>query len=166
MLGLRGMYRQRTKLKRGPGVDPDNLPIPGFSQPLLHRSGCIDRHILTQCSQRRERKVISMRMGDEHRIEIRQGLECDPGRRDSAQESGERRIEVRIGENALPSDFQQQRRMTDIRDTEALRGTRSATRASRGERACVYARFGTGAVFARSFAISHCCGSAAMFCTA
>lgn len=166
MLGFGGMYRQRAKLKRGPGIDPDNLPVPGLSQPLLHGPGCIDRHVLTQCSQRREREVIGMRMGDEHRIEIGQGIERNPGWADSPQESGERRIEVRIGENALPSDFEQQCRMADIRDTEALRGTRSATRARRGERACVYARLGTGAVFARSFAISHCCGSAAMFCTA
>ena len=164
----RCMYRQRAELHGGTGVDPGRLAVARAPQPFTHGSRCVDRNTPGKRRQRREREMVRMGVRDEDRVEIGERVERNPRWTYPSQESGKRWIEVRVGEDALATDLEKERRVTDVRHTHPLDGARfsAAYVVGRGDVAVgAWVRPGTGATFARSFAINHCWGRAAMFCT-
>ena len=67
--------------------------------------------------------MIRVCMCYQHRIEARELVDRNPGGSDSLQNSRKCGIEVWIGENPLATDLQQQRRMPDVGDPNAVRRT-------------------------------------------
>ena len=108
------------------------LPVPGFVQPSLHWSRCVDWDVLGQRSQARERQVVGMCVRHQHRIESWQTLERDPGWAHALQESCQCWVEVRIRQDPCPIKLDEQRRVPDVRDPVArwitlLRDAREAS---------------------------------------
>ena len=161
---LRGrpVNAQRPELEDVTGVDGFGLLESGTSKPLSHRPRCKDRDALWERGKGRERKMVGVRMRHEHRIEHGKFFDRNPWWRHTLQDTGERRIEIRIREDALSADLEQQGRVPDIGDPNTFRGT-DIRICTAGFLPLRQVRFGSEAAFARSFAISHCCGSAAIF---
>lgn len=166
VLGRCRMNRQCAKLDRVTRIDPDGLVVACRAEPRLNGARGVDRNAFRERRQGREREMVRVGVRDENRVEIGKRVERDSWRTHAAQKSGERWIEVRIGEDPLATDFEQERRVTDVRHAQPLDGTGARAYVGRGDVVGgAAARPETGVTLARSFAISHCWGSAAMFCT-
>src|SRR5215207_8882902 len=69
------------------------------AQPARHRGWCIERDVPRKAVQRIEREVVGVRVGEQDRVEYRQGIERDPRSGDPRKEATEMRIEVWVGED-------------------------------------------------------------------
>ncbi len=143
------------------------MPIPTTRKPASHGWGRIERRLAREGIQRVEREVVRMRMRQQDGIQCRQVLESNPGRADPREYPSQARREVGVGKKTYAVELQQQRRVPDVGNAKRTAApcflpARISSRAyCRG-----VAGAGGGPTFWRSFEISHCCGSAAMFCTA
>ena len=136
---------QRYDLAR---CDADGIPT---TETTGYRGRRQDRDVPRQRVQRAVREMVSVSVGQEHRVQRREPIERDTGRRDAAEDAGEPPIEIRIREHAHAADLDQQRGVPDVRYPRA---------------GAALAADGAFAAFARSLDRNHCCGNVAMFWTA
>ena len=64
--------------------------------------------------------MIRMRVRDQDSVQPREAIDRNSGRSYSAKKARERRIEIRIGQDTLPADLEQERRMADVGHTNAF----------------------------------------------
>src|SRR5258707_15769518 len=133
------------------------------------------RYFARKLIERPKREVVGVRVSQQHGIERRQRIDGKAGRGDSRQEPAERRVEVGVREDPATFDLEQQRGVTDVRDShESVASAQGAPCCGAAGPPC-----GTSAYAVRPFrspaaggggslvlvpAGKHCCGCAAAFC--
>ena len=135
------------------------MAVPPSTEPPRNSWRAKERNVGGKGIETAERQMISMRMRQEERMKRWQTGDRNPRRTHPREKTAQPLPEVGVRQDPDARKVQQQCGVADVRDTQ-LRGRDVSVRRC----ACHLPSHARAAVWrARSLAISHCCGSAAIF---
>jgi hypothetical protein len=83
----------------------NRVAISLLRQPLCDRGRSEERNVSRKGVERIKRQMIRVRMCQQYGVEFRQCVKSDTGSADTREKFAERWIEIGVGENSLPPDF-------------------------------------------------------------